>query len=290
MTIEYDVAVNLAAGAVGAALVAGASRLRSRVRYHAGRTFWKFLEQPTVFVVGELESAVLLNTLDLELREAVVGDQERKALVERVIAHVGTQEVSGLIGRADYDALVDTVLAFKAFGLPFRHDVLKPNEVGTRRTQNLVLMGGPDVNPLTAVMSRRMGCRLEVVMNGDGRNVVRDRRLDAEYLGDRHPSASSGAQEEVERDYGVLAFGPNPESEGSWVVVMAGAHGWGTWAATQVALEPESLRELLRRMRTARHGLECLVRYERRGASRSEGTVTTTLEWARPLQSRDRRG
>jgi hypothetical protein len=277
--IPYEVAVNLGSATAGAALATAAVKVRRAVRYRSGRTFWEFLERPTVIVVGEMQSGVLLNTLDSALISSIPAESDRRPLVETITKHVGRQELSGLIGRGDYDSLVDMLIQFKALGLPFRHDVLHPMHVGARKTDNLILLGGTDVNPLTGTIGRRIGCQLEIAMNAAGRNAVRDNRLNSEYPVD-DGSQVNARGEKVELDYGILARGRNPENPDSEVLIIAGAHGLGTWAATQVALNSEHQRAILRATKDYKSGVEALVRYERSGGP-PEPHVTISLEWTR---------
>ncbi len=278
MGLAYDLAVNLGAASAGAALGATWIEGRRRLRYRHQREFWKFLEQPSVFVVGGITSPVLLNTLDLELTALVPSEAERIALVDFMIRYVRGQEMSGLVGRGDFHSIVRMAVRLGFLRLPVRPLILHPSEVGERRTGNLVLIGGSDVNPLTGALGPLLGCQLEARINHEGRAVVRDSRLGVE-----HRASEPGAVEVV--DYGVLARGPNPYNRDSTVVLLAGAHGFGTIAATEVSLGATAKKQLRGLLRQFDGGFECLISYRRSDPS-PEGEVTgaVTMEFARPLR------
>src|SRR5262249_43242299 len=175
-----------------------------RVKYRHHRAFWKFLDEPTIFVVGGFAPNVLLGTLDEELKQVIGQEQDRRLLVDRVMNHLNRQEISGLVGQGDLDAIVTMIGRFASLRLPTNPVIVHPTQVGERRYQNLVLVGGKDVNSLTEMLTPRLGCHLEALTGDDGHNVIRDSRLNVDY-----PAMSSdepGANGEIRRvDYGVLA-------------------------------------------------------------------------------------
>lgn len=255
MEIAYDLGVNAAAAVLGAAGVATWSAVRRRRTHRHQRAFWRFLDEPTTFVVGALDSEVLLNTLDVRLSSLIESDSARREVVATIVDHIRTQELSGLIGRGDFEALIRIIVGLALMEKPVSPVILAPEEVGHRRRGNLVLIGSADVNRLTASLAPQMGCRLSVSMNSSGRNVVRDAEHGTEY------SASDPGATTV-LDYGVIARGRNPNNPASTVLVLAGAHGLGTQAAADVSLsdsDEENVHDLFSRHE---RGFECLVRYK----------------------------
>lgn len=158
MNVGYEIGINLASAGIGAVLGGSGTYLADRFRYRHHRAFWRFLKGPTVFVVGDLAPDILLNTLPDTLKSAVTGQQDWRLIVETIQSHLNTQEVSGLIGRGDLDAIVRMVAKFASMRLPAKTLVLHPSQVRERRTQNLVLIGGNDTNSLTNDVAPRLGC------------------------------------------------------------------------------------------------------------------------------------
>ncbi len=197
------------------------------------------------------------------------------------MSHINTQEISGLIGRGDLDAIVNMVVKFASLRLPAKPLILHPSQIGEHRNQNLVLIGGKDVNSLTPVMTPR-GCHLEALTNDAGRNVVRDFRLNTDYPV-RWQSEPNANGEIIREDYGILARGRNPINPETRVLLIAGAHGLGTLAAAEVSLSSKFERRLYRDLKEYNGNFECIVKYTRIDGGPSDGRVTIDLEFSRPL-------
>ena len=226
MNVGYEIGVNLVSAAIGAIIGGSWAYLAGRFKYRRHRAFWRFLKEPTVFVVGDLAPDVLLNTLPDKLKSVVNGPQDWQLIVETIRDHLNTQEVSGLAGRGDLDAIVRMVAKLASMRLPAKTPVLHPSRVRDRRTQNLVLIGGNDANSLTNDAARRMGCHLEALTNDKGRNIIRDSRLGKDY--EVNPNSEPGVNgEPVPVDYGILVRGRNPYNPDREVLLIAGAHGLG---------------------------------------------------------------
>ncbi len=67
MNAGYDIAINLSSAAVGAVIGVFWAFGKNKFRYRRQRAFWRFLEKPTVLVIGDLAPEVLLGTLANEL-------------------------------------------------------------------------------------------------------------------------------------------------------------------------------------------------------------------------------
>lgn len=282
MSAVYDVGINLASAAIGVFAGIAWTHGVKKVKYRRHRAFWRFLERPTAFVVGDLETKVLLGTLSQELEQLIGQEEDRLALVERITSYINSQEASGLVGRGDLEAIVRMAAKFAELRLPAKLLILHPNQVREQRYQNLVLIGGNDVNSLTGALSRRMGCRLEAITNEEDRNVIRDSRLNVDYpvawQGEPNPDG-----EILRVDYGVLARGSNPDDPKSEVLLIAGAHGLGSMAAAEVSLSPEFAPRLYHDLKEYNGNFECLIRYTRIDGGPYDGHVTINLEFSRSL-------
>ena len=211
-----------------------------------------------------------------------IGINLASAGIGAVLGGSNTQEVSGLIGRGDLDAIVRMVAKFASMRLPAKTLVFHPSQVRERRTQNLVLIGGNDANSLTNDVAPRLGCQLQALINDEGHNVIRDSRLNAD-----HPvtwNSKPGLNgETMHVDYGILARGPNPYNLDREVLLIAGAHGLGSLAAAEVCHNPKFERRLYNDWKQYGGHFECLVSYRRVDGGTADGQVDIDLEFSRPL-------
>jgi len=284
MGFAYDLGVNAGAAVLGAGAATGALKPRRRVRDRFDRSFWAFLEKPTIFVAGDLTSSVLLHDLAAMLKSRSPSEDGQEELLAAVVQRVDQQEISGLIGRGDFEAITRLVTRFASVRLPTDLPILRPSELlPAQRKHNLVLIGGGDVNSLSADFSERLGCHLITTLNDTDHAVIRDLHLDKEYAVEINGPDARGVKRTV--DYGVLARGRNPENPDREVVVIAGAHGFGTLAAAEVSVAREHQRRLLRDYREYR-GFEALVRYERQDHDSAKGQPLVELEIVRRLRPR----
>jgi hypothetical protein len=187
-------------------------------------------------------------------------DDTRRSTIESVMPllqeHISNQELSGLMGRGDHDAIVQLQAGLARIGLDPTVPERAGRPSGEELKRHLIVVGGPDVNVTTSTMLERLPCKLIVTRNADGRNVVRD----LVHRQDYGPSIESNGRS---RDYGVLIRAKNPNNPSHEVLICAGAHGFGSLAAAVVAFECEE--ELLRSSDESGAGFECLVYYERDG-------------------------
>jgi hypothetical protein len=282
MNLVYDIGINLASAGIGAGAGVGWAYGRNRFRYRHHREFWRFLEKPTILVVGGLEMDVLLGTLPDALEQVVNTQQDREKIFETIMNHLSTQESSGLMGRGDLNAIVSMMAKVASLPLSPKPSVLHASQVRGQRVENLILVGGNDSNPLTKLLVPGLGCRLESVTNDEGRNVIRDTRLNVDYpvTWQNEPNDEG----EVHwTDYGILARGPNPFNPDHDVLLIAGAHGWGSLAAAEICISPKFEKRLYNDFKQYRGRFECLVSYRRVDGGPSDGHVTIDLEFSRAL-------
>jgi hypothetical protein len=284
MTAAYGIIINLASAAIGGAIGAFWAFGKSKFRYRRQRAFWRFLEEPTVLVIGDLAPETLLGTLADALDDMARTQQDRQMIIDRVMNHLYTQEISGLIGRGDLDAMVKILTRIASMRFWSSPVVLHPSQVYDRKTQNLILIGGKDTNSLTSLIAPRIGCQLESLIDSQGHNVIRDSKLEKDYqvTWQPTPNAEGGTPR---KDYGILACGTNPYNPERKVILLAGAHGLGSLAAAEICLSQKFERRLYYDLLQFNGNFECLVSYQRMDGGPDDGKVTIDLELSRGLQS-----
>lgn len=283
MNAGYDIVINLISAAIGAAIGVFWAFGKNKFRYRRQRTFWRFLQEPTVLVIGDLAPEVLLGTLANALEDMTETQQGRQMIIDRVMGHLHTQEISGLIGRGDLDAMVKILARIASMRFWSRPLVLHPSQVHDRRTQNLILIGGEDTNPLTRLIAPRIGCQLATLIDSQGRNVIRDSKLGVDHrvTWQAIPDAEGAL---IRKDYGIVARGPNPYNPQCEVLLLAGAHGLGSLAAAEICLNEKFERRLFNDLQQFNGNFECLVSYQRMDGGPDDGRVTIDLEFSRSLQ------
>lgn len=283
MNVAYEIGINLVSAAIGASIGVFWTFGKSALRYRRQRAFWRFLEKPTVLVVGDLAPEVLLETLADSLVDMADTQRDRQSIIERVLTHLHKHEISGLVGRGDLDAMARILDRVGSTRPLLRPLVVHPSHVRERRTQNLILIGGKDTNSLTRVIAPRMGCQLESSIDSEGHNVIHDSKLDKDYkvTWDAAPNTNGIA---LRKDYGVLARGRNPFNPDSQVLILAGAHGLGSLAAAEICLSKKFEKRLHNDLLQFDGNFECLVSYEQVDGGPDDGTVTIDLELSRSIQ------
>jgi hypothetical protein len=283
MTAAYDIIINLVSAAIGGVIGAFWAFGKSKFRYRRQRAFWRFLEEPTVLVIGDLAPEILLGTLADALDDMADTQHDRQIIIDRVMNHLHTQEISGLIGRGDLDAMVRILTRIASMRFWSSPAVLHPSQVYERKTQNLILIGGKDTNSLTSMIAPRIGCQLESLINSEGHNVVRDSKLDVDHqvTWQAIPDAQGGI---LRKDYGILACGTNPYNPERKVILLAGAHGLGSLAAAEICLSQKFEKRLYYDLLQFDGNFECLVSYQRVDGGPDDGKVTIDLEFSRGLQ------
>jgi hypothetical protein len=284
MTAAYDIIINLVSAAIGGVVGAFWAFGKSKFRYRRQRAFWRFLEEPTVLVIGDLAPETLLGTLADALDDMAGTRQDRQMIIDRVMNHLYTQEISGLIGRGDLDAMVKILTRIASMRFWSSPAVLHPAQVHDRKTQNLILIGGKDTNSLTSSIAPRIGCQLESLIDSKGHNVIRDSKLEKDYRVTWQPTPNTEGGI-LRQDYGILACGTNPYNPERKVILLAGAHGLGSLAAAEICLSQKFEKRLYYDLLQFDGNFECLVSYQRMDGGPDDGKVTIDLELSRGLQS-----
>jgi hypothetical protein len=254
MGVLGDLAVNLAAAGLGAVAVSVWHSLTTRRRYRGSRRFWRpFSSNKCLCVTGNISPLVLAEDLPSALDEA------KRASIQEILpsleSYLGDQELSGLMGRGDHDAVVRLQVGLSRIGISVVIPEVTGRPSGDELANNLIVVGGPDVNWLTNALLERLPLKLTIVRNEIGRFVVRDLIHGQDY------GPTSDKESGSVRDYGILVRAKNPFEADKDVMIMAGAHGFGSLAAAAVALQEEEA--LQRQLNGFPAGFECLVCHER---------------------------
>jgi hypothetical protein len=185
--------------------------------------------------------------------------QQAIDLLPHLEKHLADAEPSGLMGKGDHEAIVRVQAGLARAGLPKTLPVRSEDELGERRKDHLIVVGGPDVNGITKELLSLLQSRVTIARDDSDRNVVQDLVYGQQYV------ASIGGGEAW--DYGILIRAPSPYQEGRLVVILAGAYGFGCVAAGFLAVNDiERMAELSRRHP---EGFECIVSHRRSGAASS---------------------
>jgi hypothetical protein len=101
---------------------------------------------------------------------------------------------------------------------------------------NLVLIGGPTVNPITKVFAERL--KLPFSFSSQPKYDIID------FKGGHVFSAIENGPDDYSSDYAIVSKTGNPHNEKRKLVIIAGCHRYGTYGATKSL----TLARLLRRL------------------------------------------
>ncbi len=270
MSALVEIAENLAAAAIGGLATTGWRTARHRRGTKDIRAMWgPFLDSDSCIVEGSLSAA----TLSKALPEWLPAELEQSAteLLPHIVNYLDEQEPAGLMGRGDHEAIVRVQAGLARAGLPNLLPVRADHDLGERKKDNLIAVGGPDVNTVTKELLELLESGVTIGTDDRNRNVVED------LLHDQRYTTSSNAGDT--RDYGILIKAPSPYNEGKDVVILAGAHGFGCMAAGHLAVNYIAyMADLSRRYP---RGFECIVSYRQSGDSLTEKNLVVL---GRPLR------
>jgi hypothetical protein len=270
-----DIATNLVAAAIGAVALLAWQKAASRHRFRGSRKFWKpFVSGDCICVTGNVGPVIL--------SEHVLGsvDEAKRAHVREMLpslrSYIGDQELSGLMGRGDHDAIVQLQAGLARIGMAATIPEFAGRPSGAELEKNLIAVGGPDVNPLTMSLLDRLPVKLVIAKDSHGHNVVRDLVHDQDY------APRSDREASVVRDYGIVVRAANPYDRSKSVLILAGAHGFGSLAAAVAVFREDQFDQRLTGGASA--GLECLVCHERDG-DRENAAQRSSIVFVRDLVS-----
>jgi hypothetical protein len=264
-------AENLLAAAIGAALAWGWRAARKRKGSKDVRAMWgPFLTEESCIVQGSLSAEMLSEDLPdrvpSELRE------QATELLPHVIKNLAEQEPTGLMGRGDHEAIVRVQAGLAKAGRKRVVPVRADDNLRDRRGDNLIVVGGLDVNEITNDLLTRLRCTVTIARDEFDRNYVEDLIHHQRWV-----MASSGNDL---WDYGILVRAPSPYSKGKHVIVLAGVYGYGCMASAYVAVN--AVKRMADLSREFPGGFECIVSYHRTGNA-SSSTETSDIVLFREL-------
>jgi len=197
-----DLTINLLAALIGYSIARLVSLLRFLRQTASARRFWRPFAGDTL--------RIFIPVWDAEFE-----DWER----------------SGLAGVGSVKALLALEEQLREIRFP-RHEVCYSSDLrGSDRTGNLVLIGGPDANALTAEVLERLNVTIE---NVPGSVSFRDRKNGAVYS----PREILGDDRQM-IDYGSIIRAANPHAPKHSVLILNGSFGAGTYAAARFACHLE---------------------------------------------------
>lgn len=139
-------------------------------------------------------------------------------------------EPSGLVGLGDVKALLEIHRQLLSVG--FEGEIIDAEDLPRSRLgSDLVVIGGPDANKITAMLMDLLDPSLSFVFPGSQQHVVNLYDKVAEDI----VGPEIGHDGELLHDFGLVVRAPNPLANGATeVVVVAGCWGHGTAAAAAV--------------------------------------------------------
>ncbi|MFC9687617.1 hypothetical protein ACFTSF_03690 [Kribbella sp. NPDC056951] len=244
--------------------------MRSRMGTKDVRAMWgPFLDGNSCIVEGSLSAATLSEALPGWVPTGL--KQPATDLLPHIESYLRDQEPAGLMGRGDHEAIVRVQAGLARAGLPHTLPVRADYDLGERKKDNLIVVGGPDVNSVTKELLKLLDCAVTIAMDDSDRNGVEDLIHGQRYV--------TRAVEAETRDYGILIKAPSPYQEGKHVLILAGAHGFGCMAAGYLAVN--DIANMANLSRRFPHGFECIVSYRRSGETLTEKNLVVL---ARPLR------
>jgi hypothetical protein len=147
-------------------------------------------------------------------------------------------EPSGIVGGGDALALRELSSYFSRLGAK-RISAVYVNEASMDRESNLILLGGADTNEVTADAFRliRPGVKFAV---GSHTFEVHDLAVEvSQSEGHIHRTYAA----DIHDDYGIIIRARNPFNPSRWLIIIAGAYGYGTWGGVKLALKDEFLQQ-----------------------------------------------
>jgi hypothetical protein len=153
-------------------------------------------------------------------------------------------EKSGLLGFGDAAAMVELRSHLESLLIHKTAVTFADRLAGESLQTNLVLLGGPDANAVSAKALSIHETNFQWEFPGAGRIELIDLRTRERYI----PKPKT--------DYGLICRAKNPFNPSKTIIFAAGAHGFGTWAAVRYLISDEfimakAVREQLE--------VECLV-------------------------------
>lgn len=171
-------------------------------------------------------------------------------------------EPSGLYGTGDMVALHELQTTMATLRRPV-FDVVFEEGIGRNdKRDNLILIGGPDANPITREILDGVGRLHRLGLRFRKRWFSPTTLLDlreGKTLAPRWERSTLNRKNEAVVDYGIIVFAENPFDDRRRVLVVAGVYGYATLAGVMLLNDPAFLDDPV-----VRSGLpfECLYEAE----------------------------
>jgi hypothetical protein len=198
-------------------------------------------------------------------------DAKIQIVVSRFVS-AAFPEPTGLVGGGDALALREISSYFSKIGL--RHKVVYVDEAALDRNDNLILLGGPDVNAVTKDALRLISPQLRLSDPGPGIPMeVQDLAPDSSR---QHGDPSRANAEKIykpssDSDYGIIIRARNPFNPDRGLIIFAGAYGYGVLGGVNLAFTDRFLQRCERleaeRTNLSQQGLWRFMRMPSRGTS-----------------------
>lgn len=164
----------------------------------------------------------------------------------------GDFEPTGLIGLGDAIALAELGKYFEKFEFSGFKIVFSDHLKGDNLKTNLILLGGPDANPITKAALKFIPSTITEDASGI---AIYDSLQEKLYI----PSKKDESSKEVSKDYGVIIKTENPFDKKKDILIIYGAYGFGTWAGVRFAVtEAFTNHEIISTCKS----FECLIETE----------------------------
>ncbi|MFG3338228.1 hypothetical protein [Glycomyces sp. NPDC048151] len=216
---EMLLAVIVNLGSTGLAFMLGLSfrRISLGFRTRALRSFWKPITNDGVRV------AIGSFFVNDYYRDDPAGHEGIVSLVE----------LAGYAGLGDLDAYIQLKEQLRRAGV--RKVELGPGHQVSdeQRRENLILLGGPHSNPLSAMVLRQLPNTFSFgAADGPG-DFGKDAKIYDNIL-DSSMDCKKGPSGELETDQGIMIRCANPFAAKKSVLIIAGSWGFGTAAGTRL--------------------------------------------------------
>jgi S-layer like family, C-terminal region len=222
MNILVDLSVNLFAALIGFLVGVLVQMFQKKIRAQKAKFFWRpFLSDDTRVVLGRFSAFPGFE------RSGFIGFGDALGLAE-LQSHYLTLDLKDLI--VTYDNRIH----------------------GDELKNNLILIGGPDVNRITREVVAHIDSKLKFGNPDQHEIFIQDVSTKKIYA----PFGLSSSFDDIKLDYGLILKAKSPFDPSKYVLVIAGSFGYGTWAGVRHATSKKFMANPI----VARnHQVECLI-------------------------------
>lgn len=160
-----------------------------------------------------------------------------RIVVGRFLSEFQHFEKSGFLGVGDAQGLAELQGILSAMDMDFEvryADSLNATDLGS----NLILVGGPDANALTARAVSGIPSTLRLGDPSSHEIAILDSQAGRLYA-----PVTDTASGDLVKDHGVIIRSANPFAPGRQLLLVAGSYGYGTWAGLRQMASTSFLEE-----------------------------------------------